>query len=132
MRLMIPIVVMLLHFVADFPFQTDWMGSNKSKNWYALTAHVTVYSAWFLIYGWRFAGITFVTHFVTDAITSRMSGYFFRQWYDDLMLGWNAGADCGKFNIFRQPPAHWFFTVIGFDQLIHAFTLALTWRYCFG
>lgn len=130
--LTIPISVLAVHLVADFYCQTDWMGSNKSKDWYALTTHVVIYSACFLIYGWRFAGITFVTHYATDAMSSRMSASFFRRWYDDLMLGWNAGADCGKFNIVRQPPAHWFFSVIGTDQWIHALTLALTWRYCFG
>lgn len=131
--LTIPITVLAIHLVTDFYCQTDWMGSNKSKNWAALTAHVTIYSTVFLIcYGWRFAGITFVTHFATDALTSRISGVFFRRWYDDLMIGWDAGSECGKFNIFVQPPAHWFFSVIGTDQWIHAVTLALTWSYCFG
>jgi hypothetical protein len=96
---------MAWHYVADFLLQTDWMAVNKSKRWDALTVHVLIYSLVFtLLYGWLFGIITFVTHFITDAITSRIS----RRLY---------------YPVFHR---HWFFAMIGLDQLIHMFTLAWT------
>lgn len=96
--------LLTLHFVADFVFQTDRMALNKSTRWSWLLAHVSAYSAGFLLYGWRFAAITFALHFVQDAITSRMTA---RLW--------------------AALEGHWFFVVIGLDQLLHAYALAFTW-----
>lgn len=100
------------HWIADFVCQTHWQASNKSKNWNALFRHVFVYSCivtifaiiflpdnkviWFLL-------ITFVTHFITDAITSRINSY-----------------------LWEKKDIHNFFVSIGFDQLIHQITLAAT------
>lgn len=107
--------LLTIHFVADFILQTDWMAVNKSKDWSALFTHVWTYSLMFLLaittvkglwIGLMFFGLTFLTHAITDAITSRITSYL-----------WGKGD------------RHNFFVVIGFDQLIHAWTLALTWSY---
>lgn len=99
------------HFVADFLLQNDWMAVNKEKEWAALTAHVATYSLVFgIIFGWQFGAITFATHFITDAITSRIT----RRLY---------------YPVFRR---HWFFTMIGLDQLIHFYTLVWTLSYVRG
>lgn len=108
----IPLLLLVVHFVADFLFQTDWMAINKSKQWDALALHCLVYSACFLVvteFPVPFVLVTFATHFTTDAITSRITT---RLWQADQR--------------------HWFFVVIGLDQLIHATTLALTWAYLVG
>jgi hypothetical protein len=89
--------------------QTDWMAVNKSKRWDALTLHVSIYSLGFIWLGWQFAAITFATHFVTDALTSRAT----RRLY---------------YPVFHR---HWFFAMIGLDQLIHYVTLAATYNYLF-
>lgn len=111
------LALLIAHWVGDFVFQTHWQATNKSKNWEALGRHVFNYSLTMtfafmfcifdkpnlLEYAGLFFWITFITHFITDAITSRMtSGLFIK----------------GKY--------HEFFLVIGFDQLIHQFTLAAT------
>lgn len=96
------LALLTIHFVADFILQSDWMATNKSKRWDALALHVTIYAACFLWFGATFAGVTWALHFVTDAITSRITS---RLW------------------VAQQ--RHWFFVAIGADQLIHAYCLLL-------
>ena len=101
----LPLSVILLHYVADFLCQNDWMAVNKSKSWVALTAHVVVYSAVMtLLMGPIGGAITFVAHFATDAVTSRLS----RRLY---------------YPVFHR---HWFFAMIGVDQVLHYVQLAWT------
>ena len=103
----IPLSLLIVHYIADFQAQNDWMAVNKSKHWGALTLHVFVYSLFFLYWGWKFALITFVTHFITDAITSRITRALY-------------------YPVFHR---HWFFAMIGADQLIHYVTLAYIYKY---
>jgi hypothetical protein len=103
------IVILVMHFLADFVCQNDWMAVNKSKRFDALLAHVCIYAAPFMVFGWRFSLITFLTHIITDAITSRCTSY-----------------------LWQQNQRHWFFVVIGLDQLIHTVTLLLTYQYLLG
>lgn len=112
---MTALALLTTHFVADFILQSDWMATNKSKRWDALALHVTIYSACFLPFGLVFAGVTWALHFVTDAITSRITSrlWFFR--YELMRDAWMP-ID-GK--------RHWFFVAIGADQLIHAYCLLL-------
>lgn len=105
--------LLAVHWVADFVLQTDWQATNKSKNNYALGAHVLTYT---LALG-GFAGAvldvssaTFlfiagngVLHFCTDWATSRGTSHL-----------WQAGK------------RHDFFVLVGLDQLIHHLTLAAT------
>lgn len=99
-----------LHYYADFRVQTDWQARNKSKNWRALLTHTGTYSLFFLLFGPRFALVTFLCHTTTDYITSRWSA---RRWKDVADSGYTTGA-------------HEFFEVIGFDQLLHQTQLLLT------
>ncbi len=103
----IPLILLVNHFIGDFILQNDYMALNKSKKWEALSLHVLVYSATFLWLGWKFALNTFITHFITDAITSRITTRLYTP-------------------VFHR---HWFFVVIGLDQLIHYTTLGYTYQY---
>ena len=112
--------VLFLHWVGDFVLQSHTMSVNKSKNWGVLTFHVGVYSFTLWIgllltnlvspleplLTEKFLVITFFTHFLTDAITSRITSRL-----------WAAGQ------------THNFFVMIGLDQFIHFVTLfvALRW-----
>lgn len=100
----VPVLLLALHFIADFVLQSDWMAKNKSVNNNALAAHVFVYSFVFLlVYGLPFALLTFVLHFWQDYVTSRINSRL-----------WKAGK------------VHYFFVGVGADQLLHFVTLAWT------
>ena len=133
---MIPLSLLVAHFVGDFVLQSDWMAMNKSKLWWALTSHVSAYVLPFLIWSMLtlqnseqlgiFIGLTFVTHFITDAITSRVTSklWFFR----DTDIAYNAGGKRYTLWVPMGGNRHYFFVMIGFDQLIHYGTLAWTLR----
>jgi len=92
----IVLLLVWLHFIADFVFQSDYMAQNKSKSNQVLLLHVLVYSLPFYIIGWEFALLNGAMHFVVDYITSRITS---RLW--------------------AKKEVHWFFVVVGLDQAIH-------------
>lgn len=96
--------LLVIHFVADFLFQTNWQAVNKSKDPLALTSHVITYSLPFIVFGPLFFLITFVTHFATDFFTSKAVAYFNKKEKRKAM-----------------------FVTIGADQLIHGLTLVYTY-----
>lgn len=127
-------LLLVAHFVGDFLCQTDWMAVNKSKRLDALATHVAAYCAVLagfvgaydmhqLAVPWLvFVLVNGVLHFVTDAVTSRITS---RLWF----LGLTPSPDLqphadGLYKL--QGNRHWFFVVIGADQLIHAVTLIAT------
>lgn len=118
------LLLFFLHWFGDFVCQTRWMADNKSKNLYALSAHVYVYSmvmlvgltawqAYLLAFGVEsrpeavmgFVGVNFVLHWLTDITTSQFTKYFW-----------------------AKKDIHKFFTTIGFDQYIHQVCLLVTAR----
>ena len=124
--------VIFAHWVADFVCQTHWMASNKSKDWWALVDHVSVYTfvVTVLLAPWLitkfgnlivvFLLVTFVAHFITDAITSRITSRLFMSQFV-VPPKWTV-------DIHMKPDftLHWFFVVIGFDQFLHYAQLFLT------
>lgn len=101
------------HWVGDFVLQTDWQACNKSKSNAALAQHVSVYT---LCLGVTSALLFFpgvpwliftvgngLLHFGTDYCTSRLSS-----------------------RLFDRHDLRKFFLVVGFDQLTHQVTLAVT------
>lgn len=119
----LPISLIIRHFLGDFLLQSDWMALNKSKDWIALYFHAFVYSLCFLHYGWAFMAITLWSHFVTDAITSRITS---KLWFV-TDHGEDPATGC-RLIYYHMRKRHWFFVMIGFDQLIHYVTLTLTLR----
>ena len=103
------IILIWMHFIADFILQTDTMAVNKSKSNKWLTVHVTIYTIPFLYFGWLFAIINGIAHFVTDYVTSRVAS-----------------------KLWAKDERHWFFVTVGFDQAIHITTLLLTYYYLIG
>ncbi len=92
-------LALVLHFIADFICQTDYIAINKSKSNKVLGMHCLIYTCWFTFFGPLFAVWVFVTHFITDYFTSRLNSYLYTR------------------------NRHWFFVAIGADQLIHQLTL---------
>lgn len=93
-----------VHFIADFLFQSQKMSMNKYNNVKWLSFHVVVYTLPFIIFGWKFAIINGIIHFLVDFFTSKGTHY-----------------------LYEKNEYHWFFCLIGFDQAIHITTLILTY-----
>jgi len=126
------LIIFCLHFVGDFLLQSRSMGRNKGKSILWLFAHVFVYTT-FLYWGWSsFIGFSeyslyvmfgvyhliFITHFLTDLITSKISGY--------------AYLKCTDNNLSKKLKYRWehmFWSIIGLDQLIHIISLILIYNY---
>ena len=97
------LILVWLHFVADFVLQTDYMAKNKSTDNKVLALHCSLYALPFLWFGWVFALINGILHFITDYHTSRITS---KMW--------------------KEGKVHNFFVVIGFDQAVHITTLMVT------
>ena len=137
--------IILAHWIADFVLQTNWQASNKSKSSVALTCHVSVYTVtmvllvfWTIPGGpgtsegsarlYLFAAITFGAHFITDAITSRITSRLFRGQLDTEGVIWS-GTGIPVSMLRRDFNLHYFFVVVGFDQFLHYAQLFITLAY---
>ena len=121
-------IILIIHYIADFVFQSDKQAKNKSSSNKALLSHTWIYTltwygflvVWSIInnhilhnkadyFGWDgkillFLPITFICHTIQDYITSRMVK-----------------------KRFDKKDFHNGFVIIGFDQLLHYIQLFLTY-----
>jgi uncharacterized membrane protein len=101
-------IIMFCHWLFDFACQNDKMAINKSTSFKWLGIHCLVYSLWgFFLFPYLgtaltlfFVGYLFVTHFMIDGVTSRLTSY-----------------------LWKKGDRHNFFVVIGFDQFLHYVTI---------
>ena len=108
------VFVLLIHFLADFGLQTHEQATGKSTSLKWLTYHVGVYSIMWLLASWVYFGdislaitfstITFICHWVTDWLTSRIGKPFWDK--QDFHNG---------------------FVVVGFDQVLHYVQMFITY-----
>ena len=97
------IIVVWLHFIADFLFQTTNIAMNKHHDSKILALHCLIYGAVMLVFGWQFALANGLTHFFIDYTTSRLTNqYWLKKNY------------------------RYFFGTIGLDQATHMTILILT------
>lgn len=109
------ILILVVHFLADFAMQTDEQAKGKSVSLKWLSYHVGVYTLIWILFWFilpinpeantleNFLGYSvfiFITHWVTDFFTSRIGKPF-----------WEKGDN------------HFGFVVVGLDQIIHYLTL---------
>jgi hypothetical protein len=112
------LIIIFIHFVADFMCQTDKMAQNKSKSNYWLSMHVIVYTAvtmvsWIILFAFSmiYVPITafiliFIMHWITDYTTSRISS-----------------------KLYQKGDIHNFFVIVGLDQVLHYIQLFLVYKY---
>lgn len=132
------LVLLGVHWFADFVLQTRWQAANKSKRFDALASHVIVYTAVLSIasvamFGAEagpFTAVNGTLHFATDFVTSRISSRLFMAQFD--IGAWGRHPTKPRMLAREDFNPHNFFVVIGLDQLIHQLTLAGTMIYFFG
>jgi len=110
------VLIILLHFVADFLCQTREMGLGKCSSNIILVKHIAAYSMVFLVaslltpaFGLVFVVVNGLAHAVTDWFSSRIGKWFH-----------------------NQNQMYWFFATLGLDQTVHMLTLVLTYHYLLG
>lgn len=116
MEIEIIIIILFLHWFADFVLQTDKQAKGKSKNWNDLISHTFNYSLIFwcfamitskgdIFLAFNFWFITFIFHTIIDYFTSRLNS-----------------------KLWANGKIHLFFVNIGFDQFLHIIQLILTYK----
>lgn len=99
------ILIMFVHWVADFIMQTRWMATNKSSSNLALGTHILVYMIPMSMFGLYFAIVNGILHFIVDYFTSRGTSY-----------------------LWKKKETHMFFILIGLDQFLHMVCLLYTYK----
>ena len=126
------LIIIVIHYIADFIFQDEEWAKNKSSSIKALLKHTLMYTyVWvgfiifipsniFNIFGYKtillfitvFPVITFLCHTVTDYFTSRVVKRLFEEK--------KYGSSIPNFGAF---------TMIGFDQVLHYIQLFATYDF---
>ena len=99
------LLLVWLHFIADFAFQSDWMALNKSKSWKAMLLHCSIYGLVFTPVGFLYAITNATLHLLVDSVSSRVTTI-----------------------LYQRKMRHWFFVAIGLDQALHLTFLVLTYQ----
>jgi hypothetical protein len=117
--MLVILAILTVHFVADFVFQSSQMAINKSKSIKWLSIHVGVYGlvsllstvavsrlilSWGDVLAWW--ALNVLLHFIVDFFTSKVTS-----------------------KLWEQKNMRLFFTMIGFDQLLHNICLIGTYYY---
>lgn len=142
------LLILFIHWVADFVLQTEKQAINKSKSIKYLTYHVLTYTAfWFVcvyIYALHFyviytngsfvmqhkgrlfiiifTALTFISHWITDYLTSKLNTIL-------LPKREQHNTQPEYFRYIGNTNFHNFFVSIGFDQILHYTQLFLTFNY---
>lgn len=134
----IALFIIINHFFADFIFQSSKMATRKSVSNKWLTIHVLVYTlaitpigfyldycsyGHIIVVGWGVGStwcvVNLVLHWITDYFTSRLTGFLYKKHLQNPTSGTFLG----------ETWMHWFFVVIGLDQVIHYTCLFVTYQY---
>lgn len=150
-------VILFVHWFADFICQSRKMGLNKGKSIKWLSFHVFVYTM-VTGFGWLVFSpelveikwlliVTFITHWLTDLITSKGTGFaysemikakFLKEDYEAHLNMKDRYSDEIRAELIVKKDhqeerehgwQYWFWSLIGLDQLIHITTLIITYDY---
>ena len=105
---MIYLILVWMHFIADFILLSDKVAINKSKSFLYLAGHAVIYGLIFILISPLYAVVNSALHFMVDGVTSRLTSY-----------------------LHSKGERHWFFVVVGLDQAVHITCLFLTYGWIF-
>lgn len=87
------VTIILCHLVGDYVLQSDYLATNKGKDWYLLLVHSALYCIPFIFaFGISiYVGIIFTIHVIVDALKARYNkiGIF-----EDQMLHYAIAIMC--------------------------------------
>lgn len=117
--MIIILVILTVHFLADFVFQSSKMATEKSKSLKWLSIHVSVY------------GLVTILSAICISSTIYSIGDIFAWWIANVVLHFMVDFFTSKVTsrLWEQKNMHWFFVMIGFDQLLHNICLLGTYYF---
>jgi predicted ABC-type sugar transport system permease subunit len=114
--------ILFVHWVSDFVLQSHWMATNKSKNIWALSSHVLVYTATFAFIMLMSGILLSTTVWWSSAIMAMLTPVAFAYWIAlNGALHFMTDFVTSKITsaLWQRADFHNFFVVVGADQLIH-------------
>jgi hypothetical protein len=130
-------LLLVIHFVADFLFQSREMGKKKSSEFPWLLKHLSIQFIFFFAALIPFASIPILTILLFALMNAAIHGVIDWNIWRLYKLGafWRIKKDPQHPLLTDSVPEkwkywedHWFYTTIGFDQLLHGLTLVfLAW-----
>lgn len=118
------IAALILHFISDFLLQSREMGKNKSSNWFYLAQHLIIIFFAFLPFGLKFSTVNAIVHGLIDKNIWNVYKFFVMK-----RLRKNKAHPLleqkGVSSSWKYWEDSWFYSTIGFDQLLHTLTLVV-------
>lgn len=116
------LLILLVHWFADFVLQTHHMSVRKSSSNYYLTMHVTIYT-FATIFLWSLLLPLLQIHLTFNGVWLSFVAIFVMHWITDYFTSrWTS-------RLHKEEKYHDFFVVIGFNQVLHYIQLLLTFNY---
>jgi hypothetical protein len=114
--------MIISHWIGDFVLQTREMVDNKSTSNYYLSMHVFAYSIANIIL-WMIFMPMFGATYTKGTIMLSLVLMFSMHWVTDYFTSKQTSK------LYKQQNIHGFFTMIGFDQILHYLQLFAIYQY---
>lgn len=121
MNIYIILIILFLHWIADFVLQTKDQAQNKSSSWRALTDHTSYYSLVFIA-----ASIFYAIFVSPNVIGCKMIMFGFITWPIHTAIDYYTSRVNKE--LWGSLKFHEFFVSVGFDQFLHIAQLLLTYK----
>ncbi len=135
------VIMFCSHFIADFLLQSREMGKRKSTEFRVLMTHISIQLNVMYLVLWYFIELNLALHiaFCNMAVHGVIDWYIWRGYKLGASYRIKKGIDKHLYEtvelkegpqlIWKYWEDHWFYTTIGFDQLLHGLTLIILWSY---